>query len=277
MGTWKKVKLTSIFTTFLAVAVFAYNLDTDQVTSEKLTQIEQVVEKKNQQNLTSQKSLKTEIEKVKKEQKDSLDKTIQLTKEKEIYTTFKTGNKKLDKNLAKEFLRAAKAFGLDEYNEDLHIFISQLLYESRGYQYYPDDHRKKPNKLVVGAAGEIGIGQIMPRTAHFLIRYRMSDEDRQKIIDAGAESFDHIYNQKVYSEKTKAQVIKWLSNRQNNLTMWSYVISYYTKRNEGDLTRGLVAYNRGQGGLNKYMKNGGVPSEYIYYQAIKKIQKKIET
>jgi len=271
MGTWKRVKLTTIFTLSFVVAMFAYNIDHINKNNSK-----QVIEIHETHSISSSPDLKKEIEEIKIKNKKSLDKAIQLkNKENSIYVRFTSKNRRLDKKLAQEFLKAAKAFELDVYDRDLSMFISQLLYESNGYQYYPKDHKSKSNQLVVGTSGEIGIGQIMPRTAHFLMKRHMPIDVRKKMLLAGADNFDHLSNQKDYTDKTKTQMIKWLSNRENNLAMWSYVVTYYTKANQGNLTRGLVAYNRGQGGLNKYVRNGGIPSQYIYYKAIKKIHKEI--
>lgn len=277
MVTWKRIKLTTIFTLFFVVAMFAYNVDYVSKSNHKLSNIERVIQNQNKNSTSSYEDLNKEIEQIKKENKDSLDEAIQLkNKENSIYVKFKSRNRFLNKDLAHDFLKATEAFNLGQYDKSLDVFISQLLHESGGYQYYPSNHGKKSNQLVIGTSGEIGIGQIMPRTAHFLIKYHITSGDRKKMLDAGADNFDHL-DHKGYDQKTKEQTIKWLSKRSNNLIMWSYVVTYYTNCNHGNITRGLVAYNKGQGGLRKYIKNGGVPSQYTYYKAIKKIQKDISS
>lgn len=200
---------------------------------------------------------RNEISNLKKENK----KIKQLLKQKEIKrktikNKFNKVNPEIDNKFIDLFISVSDHYDLHPH-ESYDLFISQLLVESRGRQY------NKNGQVLTGSAGEIGISQIIPSTALFFIKHKMSEEEKRKMISLGADDLSNIV--------TESQAREWLSERSNNVIMWGYIMNYNIKREKGSVNEGFVAYNAGHGGLNKFKSNGHVASEHSYCKKIMKM------
>lgn len=133
--------------------------------------------------------------------------------------------------------------------------------ESRGNQFNND------GSLKVGAAGEIGLCQIIPNTALFFMKHKMTEEQKLSMVKLGADDLANI--------TTEGQAKAWLSKRANNVIMWGYIMKCSIKRERGSINDGFVAYNAGHGGLNKFRNNGHNATEHSYYKSIQKMKSRI--
>jgi hypothetical protein len=166
-------------------------------------------------------------------------------------------NKNIDTSTVVKFLEVSEAYCLNDI-ETLRWSIGQLLLESGAKQHYSD------GRLVISPTGAIGIGQILGSTClDFMVR-KISNDDANLFCQLGATDFTFAYDKR-YSKKEKIiKAKKWLSNENNNLIMWGYIM-----RNNIDKKRGiigaLISYNVGYGGFNIFLKAGnkGYEHEYI--------------
>ena len=95
-------------------------------------------------------------------------------KTKTIKDKFCKVNPRIDNHFINLFISVSDHYDLHPH-ESYDLFISQLLVESRGRQY------GKNGKVLTGKAGEIGIGQIIPSTALFFIKHKISESEKNKI------------------------------------------------------------------------------------------------
>ena len=200
---------------------------------------------------------RNEITNLKQENK----KIKNLLEQKEIKQTkiknkFNKVNPEIDSKFIDLFINVSDHYDLHPH-ESYDLFISQLLVESRGRQYDRNGH------VLTGSAGEIGISQIIPSTALFFIKNKISEEEKQIMISLGADDLSNI--------TTESQAKEWLSNRDNNIIMWGYIMNYNIRRAHGIVSEGFVAYNTGFGGLKKFKNNGHNAVEHSYYRSIKKM------
>ena len=222
----------------------------------KTSEVNQTKEKNEELNETikldhiENSSLKKENDKFKK----LLD--HQEDKRKSIKDKFRKVNPDIDNKFINLFIDVSDHYDLHPH-ESYDLFISQLLVESRGRQHY------KNGKVITGLAGEIGIGQIIPSTALFFIKHKISKSEKQKMVLLGSDDLSNI--------KTEDQARTWLTSRDNNIVLWGFIMNYNIKRAHGTVSESFVAYNTGFGGLHKFKSNGHAATEHSYYKRIKKM------
>jgi len=160
------------------------------------------------------------------------------------------------------FNSVLKTFDLEK-NKDL--FIAQILVESKACQFYPDGH-KNAGKVLTGSSGEKGICQILPGAA-FNIMKLISYEDKKKMILLGATDFSNI--------KTIEQTKIWLSNTNNNIILYGFIMRYFMNYYNNNVKKSVVAYNTGQPGLKQYLDTGATVEKHHYYKALSLMKSKL--
>ena len=197
-----------------------------------------------------------------KKENDKIKKILEKrnSKIKYIKSKFKRINPKVEDDLVNLFIIVSDHYNLHPH-ESYDLFISQLLVESRGRQ-----HDKK-GKVITGLAGEIGVCQIIPSTALFFLKHKLSSKELESMIKLGADDPRKV--------KTEFQAKKWLSKTKNNVIMWGYIMNYNIKKTHGKVSEGFVAYNTGFGGLKNFKGNGHKAIEHSYYKKIKIMSSKI--
>jgi hypothetical protein len=183
-----------------------------------------------------------------------------------VYKRFKIFNPNIDTSTVITFNNVCTEFKLDSNKDNLKLCIGQILQESGAKQYYGKGH-KKEGKLVIGGGGAIGMTQIMPNTAYGNLKLYMSAKDVDVFYRLGATSFEFIKK-----DTTKAALVgmsgNWLKDETNNLIMWGFILNKKAKENNG-LTKGLVSYNAGIGGLIDYVNSGGSINSHHYIRSIR--------
>lgn len=171
-----------------------------------------------------------------------------------IKHNFNKVNPNINLDFSKQFNKVLDFYKL---STNKNLLISQILIESKG------KHRTENGEVLIGSSGEVGISQIKPSTALFFIKNIMSEKEKQNIQKLGADNISNL--------ETEQDVLEWLKIKKNNIVIWGYIMKYNIKRTKGNIADGLVAYNAGFGGLNKFKKNGHNSKEHSYYKKIEKL------
>jgi len=172
-----------------------------------------------------------------------------------VHSTFKLYNPEIDTSTVNTFLRVTAHFELAENDTVFNWLVGQLCLESGAKQFYLSSDRKA-GKVIRGTSGEVGIAQIIPSTAIDYLSKFVSDP--KELYALGATDFSFIN----VSKGNTTNVITWLSNPTNNLVLWGLM----TRDNmvKHGVIRGLVAYNIGVGGMEKFVAcNLAIEHSYI--------------
>lgn len=166
-------------------------------------------------------------------------------------------NSKIDTQTVITFLSVMDTFGLREDTTHFDWFIGQMVYESGARM------RDENGNILRGAAGEVGMAQIMPATGLDVL----SKIPNPKLLyDMGADDFSFAGNKNIKKKDRTKLVIEWLSDTENNLILWGYIMRGKMERN--GILKGLVAYNAGTGGMRKFISKFRNPEKHRYIKGI---------
>ena len=176
-----------------------------------------------------------------------------------VLSRFSLYNPETDTNTVKTFLLVVSHYELDKNDDVLEWLVGQLCLESGARQFHMSNHSKH-GQVVRGASGEVGITQIMPSTAISYLRNQVSDPE--ELYALGATDFSFVDTPK----KRRTNVIKWLSNTDNNIILWGLMTRDNLQAH--GILKGLVAYNAGVGGMHRFTKRKAV-HEHSYIKHLK--------
>ena len=194
------------------------------------------------------------------------------------YDRFKVYNKDIDTSTVKLFIKVAEKYGFTKDSTEYRLVVGQILLESGANQNWYKGHPYE-GQLVVSYAGAVGRTQILPSTAYYFMDKILSDKDIETFKSFGASDFSFAKNDKL-SKSRKIQLAKdWLSDSENNIIMWGYIMRYNMSKTGNNIIKSLIAYNAGRGGLNIFMKNGNSIWKHEYvkgiYNRLAKVDKKV--
>lgn len=169
-----------------------------------------------------------------KQRTERICKTVQSQKV-NILKKIRRYNKVADTALADDIYAILDSFNLNEHSD---ILVSQLCLESQG-------KHKQNGKIRRSTHRALGIGQIIPQTAFHYLRNKASKKDLEVIKSLNVTSFKFIYKVKnPYKPNPMVDrlMVKWLSNKHNNLVIWAFIMKKNIEE-KGGLKRALIAYN----------------------------------
>jgi hypothetical protein len=185
-----------------------------------------------------------------------------------VHNRFKVYNENIDSSTTRKFMEVIEYFNLDTTNSIQDACISQICLESGAKQYF------KNGKLVVSSGNAVGISQITPTTAHHYLKKVLSLKEREEFAKLGASDFSFVDDNKRFTRDCRKKIIEWLSNIDNNIILWGYIMKHTLIVQKYNMTRALIEYKDGRGGLNGYIKEGNSISRHSYIVSIKGILKK---
>lgn len=179
-----------------------------------------------------------------------------------VFDRFEIYNPEIDTETVVLFLNSIDHFNLrDELV--FNLLVGQIMLESQAKQYYTTGHSKH-GEIIRGTSGEVGIAQIMPTTAlHYLEKVVKGNE----LYDLGVSDYSFVFNDKLSKQKKYDKMVVWLSNINNNLALWGFIMHDNLKQN--DVLEGFVAYNAGIGGLKRFLSSFKRASKHKYIKSIK--------
>jgi hypothetical protein len=189
-------------------------------------------------------------------------KSVKVLPEKfdKVYNTFKSHNANIDSALVITFCEVSKLYKLDTNESIFNLLLGQILFES-GARQYSDN-----NLILISNTGAIGFGQVMKSTSLWYLENKITKVDSVIFNFIGASDFSFI--NKSYNNKIKCNLTKdWLSCETNNILMWAKIMS--DNLSKTNLTKALIAYNVGNGGLHKYLRHGNNQDDHIYFNQVK--------
>lgn len=185
-----------------------------------------------------------------------------------VYKRFKLYNENIDSTTVNHFIEVVKHYRLDTTNTIYDACISQICLESGAKQFY------KNGTVVVSSGNAVGISQIIPTTAHHYLKKVITSEDSLNIMELGATDFSFINDKKRFTSKCRKKIIKWLERPENNIILWGYIMKHTLIHRKYNITKTLVEYNIGGGGLNKFISEGNPPSSHHYVVMVRGIIKR---
>jgi len=191
-------------------------------------------------------------------------------------------NPEVTDETANDLLVAIEEYNLDESLEMFSYSIYQILLESRGRQY--DDK----GNILTSSANALGITQIKSSTAFHYLSMEMSQKDRDRLVELGADPIKFGPKDKVYRaesdegktfwttpDKTKKKVAKWLENSTNGIMLWGYIMRHNIDKH--GFYNALVIYSAGKGGWQHYKSNHSSIYGHSYLKGIRKVQLHLKT
>ena len=112
----------------------------------------------------------------------------------------------------------------------------------------------------IGSGGHIGIAQISPKSGLAIMTKLVTDNDIKVFRYLSGDST-------LVKPTTYSQSVKWLSNKNNNLVFWGYMMNRNMK--SGLPENALVKYNAGPGGYQSYINSGHKIGNHHYIVGIK--------
>ena len=183
------------------------------------------------------------------------------------YDRFKVYNKDIDTNTVELFIKVAENYGFTKDSVEYRLVVGQVLLESGANQHYFKGHPYE-GQLVVSYAGAIGRTQILPSTAHHFMSRILTKNDVEDFKSFGAEDFTFANNENLTKTEKVLLAKEWLSNSDNNIIMWGYIMRYNMSKTGNNIIKSLIAYNAGRGGLNIFMKKGNSIWKHEYVKGI---------
>lgn len=177
-----------------------------------------------------------------------------------VYNAFRTHNKNVDSALVITFCQVSKLYNLDTNERIFNLLLSQILFESGAKQYNDN------NLLLIGNTGAIGFGQLMKSTSLWYLENKITKVDSIIFNFIGASDYSFI-NESYDNEKKYNLTKDWLSCETNNILMWAKIMS--DNLSKTNLTKALIAYNVGNGGLHKYLRHGNNQNNHVYFNQVK--------
>lgn len=189
-------------------------------------------------------------------------KSVKVLPEKfdKVYNTFKSHNVNVDSALVITFCQVSKLYNLDTNERIFNLLLSQILFESGAKQYNDN------NLLLIGNTGAIGFGQLMKSTSLWYLENKITKVDSIIFNFIGASDYSFI-NESYDNEKKYNLTKDWLSCETNNILMWAKIMS--DNLSKTNLTKALIAYNVGNGGLHKYLRHGNNQNNHVYFNQVK--------
>jgi hypothetical protein len=180
-----------------------------------------------------------------------------------VYNRFEIYNPEIDTETVVLFLNSIDHFNLrDELVFEL--LVGQIILESQAKQFYTSENDKY-GEVIRGTSGEVGIAQIMPTTAiHYLEKVVKNNNE---LYELGVTDYSFVFNDKLSKEKKYDLAVKWLTNINNNLVLWGFIMRDNLRDN--GVLESFVAYNAGKGGLKLFLSDFNHPSNHKYVKAIK--------
>ena len=114
----------------------------------------------------------------------------------------------------------------------------------------------------------MGISQIMPATGLDVLSKIV---DPNTLLRLGASDFSFVSNKSIKKKDRIKLTIDWLSNVDNNLILWGYIMRGKMEKN--GILKGLVAYNAGTGGMRKFISKFQKPEKHRYIKGIRDTMK----
>ena len=182
-----------------------------------------------------------------------------------VFNRFKLYNKDIDTATVNQFISVVKHYKLDTTSMIYDACISQICLESGAKQFYKD------GSIVLSSGNAVGISQITPTTAHHYLKYIVDQEDSIRIMELGATDFSFVHDKKRFTRKCRKEIIEWLKYPDNNLILWGYIMKHTLESQKYNITKALVEYNIGGGGLNQYISEGNSPVKHHYVVMVKDI------
>jgi hypothetical protein len=181
-----------------------------------------------------------------------------------VHKSFVKYNPYTDSTTSMKFYEVCDHDGLNANEEMLNLSIGQILLESGAQQFYSEGH-KKHGELVVSSADAIGITQILPSTALYLMKKKIKKKDVEEFKALGAEDFS--FHKIKFNKKKKLHLARiWLEDETNNIIMWGFIMNRKLKvKSHRDA---LVSYNTGDAGFNRYLRSGGTTNNHPYMRGI---------
>lgn len=189
-------------------------------------------------------------------------KSVKVLPEKfdKVYNTFKSHNVNVDSALVITFCQVSKLYNLDTNECIFNLLLSQILFESGAKQYNDN------NLLLIGNTGAIGFGQLMKSTSLWYLENKITKVDSIIFNFIGASDYSFI-NESYDNEKKYNLTKDWLSCETNNILMWAKIMS--DNLSKTNLTKALIVYNVGNGGLHKYLRHGNNQNDHVYFNQVK--------
>jgi hypothetical protein len=89
----------------------------------------------------------------------------------------------------------------------------------------------------------------------------------------GCTDYSWIYNSSgtygAPEKEIRQKVRDWCSIESNNLALWGGIMRYCLDRQNDNVILALISYNAGGGGLQSFLRKGGVPHNHHYIQGIR--------
>jgi hypothetical protein len=182
---------------------------------------------------------------------------------------FKIYNRDIDSSTVDLFIRVADHYGFTKDSIQYRLAVGQILCESGANQYYYKGHPYE-GQLVVSYAGAVGRTQILPSTAQYFMEKILSENDVKVFKTFGASDFSFAKDGKLSRSKKRVLAKEWLSDSENNIIMWGYIMRYNMSKTGNNIIKSLIAYNAGRGGLSLFMKRGNSIYKHEYVKLIYK-------
>jgi hypothetical protein len=174
-----------------------------------------------------------------------------------VSNKFKVFNPDIENSTIRQFMAVMKHYNLDTTNKIYETCISQICLESTARQ------RDENGNVIISSGGAVGITQITPTTAHHYLVNVLSDEDKKELIKLGGTDYTFLGDSKQLGNNRK-KLIKWLSNINNNIILWGYIMRHTLKTQNYNLHNALVVYKDGPAGLSRFVEKGNDTSKHSY-------------
>jgi len=169
------------------------------------------------------------------------------------YKAFRYYNSEIDTETVNQFIRVCEFYNFDTTKTTFKLFVGQILIES-GAKHY------KNGNINIGGGGHIGIAQISPKSGLAIMTKYVTNDD--------FKTFRYLSNDSTMVKPTTySQSVKWLSNKNNNLIFWGYIMSRNIRLLPAE--NALVRYNAGPGGYQSYVNSGRKIHNHHYIIGIK--------
>ena len=169
------------------------------------------------------------------------------------YKAFKYYNPEIDSATVNQFVKVCEFYNFNTTKSTFKLLVGQILIES-GAKHY------KNGNINIGGGGHIGIAQISPKYGLAIMVKHVTDED--------LKTFRYLSNDSTLVKPTTySQSVKWLSNKNNNLIFWGYMMSRNMKSLPTE--NALVRYNAGPGGYQSYVNSGRKIQNHHYIIGIR--------
>jgi len=175
-----------------------------------------------------------------------------------VRNKFRNYNPNMKDDFIPLFINVMDSFKLNKHRD---FFIAQILLESKGNHYINNS-----KNILIGSSGEYGICQILPSTALHVLS-KINKKEKNKMIKLGATDFSNL--------KTEYDAKKWLSDKENNIILFGYIIKCNMNIYRNNVYKAMIAYNTGIGGINKFIEEGGELSDHHYYKGVMFIKNSI--